>query len=200
MVEADTLQKGVQMSAAVMRGNFFRPNILFGSVHNYDQETTQALYDIARQNNMGVTYFYRHPEAGLGHERTINVWVRDQSPNWHLGLRLANLDLSLLMAYQICKTWNGKIRLLCACDKEENVAAAEAYLNQLIEDARLVPYCTTWVQPGDFMEQIKVAPSADLNVFGLPNEINNEYLVKLVRKTEHSCLFVRDSGYESALA
>lgn len=200
MVEADTLQKGVQMSAAVMRGNFFRPNILFGSVHNYDQKTTQALYDIARQNNMGVTYFYRHPEAGLGHERTINVWVRDQSPNWHLGLRLANLDLSLLMAYQICKTWNGKIRLLCACDKEENVAAAEAYLNQLIEDARLVPYCTTWVQPGDFMEQIKVAPSADLNVFGLPNEINNEYLVKLVRKTEHSCLFVRDSGYESALA
>lgn len=199
-VEADTLQKGVQMSAAVMRGNFFRPNILFGSVHNYDSATSQALYDIARQNEMGVTFFYRHPEAGLGHERTINVWVRDQSPNWHLGLRLANLDLSLLMAYQISRAWGGEIRLLCACEGEENIAAAEAYLTQLIEDARLVKYCTTWVRHGDFMEQIKAAPSADLNIFGLANEIDNEFLLKLVRKTENSCLFVRDSGFESALA
>lgn len=200
LVEADTLQKGVQMSAAVMRGNFFRPNILFSSIHNYDQSTTQALYDIARQNDMGVTYFYRHPEVGLGHERTINVWVRDQSPDWHLGLRLANLDLSLLMAYQICRAWRGKIRLLCACEDEENVAAAEAYLEQLIEDARLVRYCTTWVQPGDFMDKIKIAPHADLNIFGLSNEVNNDFLLKLVRQTEHSCLFVRDSGFESALA
>lgn len=199
-VEADTLQKGVKMSAAVMRGNFFRPNILFGSAHTYDQPTTQMLFDIARENEMGVTYFYRHPEAGLGHERTINVWVRDQSPNWHLGLRLANLDLSLLMAYQICKAWRGNIRLLCACEDAEHVPAAEAYLTQLIEDARLVKYCSTWVQHGEFMAQIKAAPSADLNIFGLADIVDTERLLKLVRQTEHSCLFVRDSGYESALA
>jgi amino acid transporter len=200
LVEADTLQKGVQMSAAVMRGNFFRPNVLFGSVHQYDQETSQALFDVARQNDMGVAFFYRHPEAGLGHERTINVWIRDQSPDWHLGLRLANLDLSLLMAYQICRAWGGEIRLLCACEDPQHVEEAEAYLNQLIEDARLIRYSKTWIHSGDFMEQVKQAPRADLNIFGLATQVDNEFMLTLVRQTEHSCLFVRDSGYESALA
>lgn len=200
LVEAETLEKGVEMSAAVMRGNFFRPNILFGSLHLYNQETAQTLFDIARRNEMGVAYYYRHPQAGLGHEQVINVWISDQSPNWHLGLRLANLDLSLLMAYQICKAWGGQIRLLCVCRDEENIAAAEDYLQQLIEDARLTPYCTTWVRAGDFHPMLKQAPRADINIFGLADRIDGDSLVRLVRKTEHSCLFVRDSGLESALA
>lgn len=199
-VEADTLLKGVETSASVMRGNFFRPNVLFGTVHHYDQETTQGLIDIAEHNDMGVAYLYRHPEAGLGHERTINVWIRDQSPDWHLGLRLANLDLSLLMAYQICRSWNGQIRFLTVCEDEADVDEAEAYLEQLIEDARLTRYGHSWVRAGNFMEQVKRAPRADLNIFGLARDVDQEFLRKLVRQTAHSCLFVRDSGHESALA
>ncbi len=200
MVEADSLTKGVETSASVMRGNFFRPNVLFGVVHHYDQPTTQALVDIAERNDMGVAYLYRHPEAGLGHERTINVWIRDQSPDWHLGLRLANLDLSLLMAYQICRSWNGQMRFLTVCEDPDNVDEAQAYLTQLIEEARLTRYGQTWVRAGDFMDQLRHAPRADLNIFGLAREVDVEFLRQLVRETQHSCLFVRDSGHESALA
>jgi hypothetical protein len=200
IVEADTLVKGVEMSASVMRGNFFRPNVLFGMAHHYDQQTTQGLVDIAEENDMGVTFLYRHPEASLGHERTINVWIRDQSPDWSLGLRLANLDLSLLMAYQICRNWNGKIRFLVICDDPDHVDEAEDYLQQLIEDARLTRYGKTWVRSGRFMDELRRAPRADLNIFGLAREVDLEFLEKLVRETQHSCLFVRDSGNESALA
>jgi amino acid transporter len=200
IIEADTLLKGVDMSASVMRGNFFRPNVLFGMAHHYDQETTQGLIDIADHNDMGVAFLYRHPEASLGHERTINVWIRDQSPDWSLGLRLANLDLSLLMAYQICRNWNGKIRFLVICDDPDDVDQAEDYLQQLIEDARLTRYGKTWVRSGNFVDQLRRAPRADLNIFGLAREVDLEFLRKLVTETQHSCLFVRDSGNESALA
>ncbi len=200
VIEADTLLKGVELSASVMRGNFFRPNVLFGIAHHYDQETTQGLVDISEQYDMGVAFLYRHPEAGLGHERTINVWIRDQSPDWPLGLRLSNLDLSLLLAYQICRTWNGEIRFLVICEDPDNVEEAENYLQQLIEDARLTRYGTTWVRSGRFMEELRRAPRADLNIFGLARDVDIEFLRKLVRETQHSCLFVRDSGHESALA
>lgn len=200
IVEADTLLKGVEMSASVMRGNFFRPNVLFGIAHHYNQPTIQGLVDISDHYDMGVAFLYRHPEAGLGHERTINVWIRDQSPDWPLGLRLSNLDLSLLLAYQICRTWNGKIRFLTICSDPDDVEGAEDYLDQLIEDARLNRYGKAWVRSGNFMEQLRKAPRADLNIFGLAEDVDIEFLRKLVRETQHSCLFVRDSGHESALA
>ncbi len=200
VIEAESLDKGVELSASVMRGNFFRPNVLFGLAHTYDQQTTQALVDTAEENEMGVAFLYRHPEAGLGHERTINVWIRDQSPDWHMGLRLANLDLSLLMAYQIGRNWGGRMRFMTVCADPNDVPQAKDYLDQLIEDTRLSPYGESWVRSGNFTEQLQRAPRADLNIFGLARDVDVEHLRSVVRRTQHSCLFVRDSGHESALA
>ena len=44
------------------------------------------------------------------------------------------------------------------------------------------------------------APRADLNVFGLPPKNRVKFIRRMLQKTNASCIFVRDSGHESALA
>jgi amino acid transporter len=199
-LEAPSFVKGVEMAVAVMQGGYFRPNILFVNAHLYDQTTLQSLLDMARAHHMGVAFLYEHPEASLGHERRLNIWVRDQSPNWQLGLRLANLDLSLLLGYQIWRNWQGDFRLLTVCSDPIEVHHGEVYLRQLIDDARLPRQAQCWVQHGSLMQKVAEAPRADLQVLGLADHVDLVFMERMVQMSGSSCLFVRDSGRESALA
>lgn len=201
VIEAPSLLKGTQMSAAVLRGSHFQPNIVFGLAHATDPETLQGLIDTAAENGMGVALLYLHPESGLSYEHHINVWASDQSPEWKLGLRLANLDLTVLLAYQIFRNWRAEtLRLLTVVRDEGEVENARAYLHRLTEDARLPSGTQHWVRAGQFLDLVTEAPQADLQVFGLPREVNAGFMRRVVRLTGSSCLFVRDSGRESALA
>ena len=200
VIDAPSLLEGVRTCSAVMRGSAFRPNVLFGLAHHYDAETLQGFVDVATEHGMGVALFYEHPEAALNQERRVNVWASDQSPEWELGLRLPNLDLSVLLGYQVLRNWKGQMRLLTVCADPEQTAPAGDYLNRLIEDARLPSSTDTWVREGAFLERLKEAPRADLNVLGLPEEVDEAFLKEAVQRTRSSCLFVRDSEHESALA
>ncbi len=44
------------------------------------------------------------------------------------------------------------------------------------------------------------APSADLNTFGMDENLRFDFVKTMTMKTESSCLFVKDSGHESTLA
>ncbi len=201
VIEAPTLLKGTEMSAAVLRGSHFQPNIIFGLAHACDQETLQGFIDTAAANGMGVAFLYLHPKAGLSYERSLNVWVSDQSPEWKLGLRLANLDLTVLLAYQIFQNWKARtLRLLTVVRDPDEVPNARAYLQRLTEDARLSPRTEHWVHSGKFLERLIEAPRADLQVLGLPRQVDARFMREVVLRTGSACLFVRDSGRESALA
>ena len=200
LIEAPSLLEGIDMSSSVLRGSAFRPNILFGLAHRHDEETLQQLVDIATRDEMGVVLLFEHPEAAFGQEKRINIWASDQSPDWELGLRLPNLDLSVLLGYQIFRQWKGDIRLLTICQDIEEVENARGYLQRLIDDARLPRSTETWVESGGFTDELRKAPEADINVLGLAQEVNYALLKEIVMKTRSSCLFVRDSGRESALA
>ena len=199
-IEAPSLVSGVGMSSSVLRGSAFRPNILFGLAHRLDEDTLQAFVDIAARDEMGVALLFEHPEAAFGQEQRVNIWASDQSPEWELGLRLPNLDLSVLLGHQIQRQWKGSLRLLTTCREIEEVENARAYLRRLVEDARLPKHTQKWVESGAFTDTLLEAPEADINVLGLAEKVNYELLQEIVRKTRSSCLFVRDSGRESALA
>jgi len=199
-IEAPSFAKGIEQSVQIMWGGHFPPNILFGFAHHYGDALVARFPDIASAHHMGTALLFEHPEAGLGHERRLNVWVREQHPEWELGLRLANLDLSILLAYQIYCNWHGPIRLLMACTDEEMVPAAHSYLEQLTEDARLPSATTSEVLHCSFDEAVHRAPRADLSIFGLRPHPEREHMQGLVTVTGSSCLFVRDSDRESALA
>lgn len=198
VIEAASVNDGTVQGASVMQGGFFRPNILFVDASMHKEEEIQSLLDLARSQQMGAAVLMPHPAAGLGHERRINVWIRDQSPNWETGLRLANIHLTLLLAYQLSRNWNGALRMLSVVDDPKNVELADKNLRMLHEDARLEGFELSWVRAGAFDDVVGDAPRADLHLFGLGYKINLESMRKMTEKTGASCLFVLDSGYESA--
>ena len=56
------------------------------------------------------------------------------------------------------------------------------------------------VMVGAFMECAGQAPQSDMDVFGMAAEPDLDFVRQMVRATRSSCLFVSDSGQESAFA
>lgn len=200
VIEGDSLSDGVQLGASVLKGAFFKPNVVFLDASQHSEEEVQRVLDLARRYEMGCAFLMPHPVAGLGHERRINIWVRDQSPNWELGLRLANIDLTLLLAYQLGRNWRAQLRMLSIVGDESDVENADYHLKKIYRDARIPGLELSWVRAGRFQELIAEAPHADLHLMGLSYQVNKEKMRELCEQTGASCLFVLDSGYESAFA
>ena len=200
VIDGASFLEGIKMSSSVLRGSAFRPNILFGVAHRYDDTIVRGLSDAARHSEMGLALLYEHPEASFAQERRLNIWITDQSPEWELGLRLPNLDLTILLGLQVHRHWKGPLRLVTVCSREDELPNAREFHERLITDARLPRDTESFVMQGDFTGRLPQAPDADLNILGAPQEPDLETLRRVVQATGNSCLFVRDSGRESALA
>jgi len=191
-----TLQTAIEMSTSA----FFRPNSVFIPVMPDDDEPMlQSIVDHAVENRMGVILYVDNPHTGLGREQVINVWLREQSPAWSIGLKLPNLDLSLLLGYQLARNWNGRINLITVVSAEAERENAERYLHQLMDLGRMPRGTRPIVCVGTFGEQITKAPDADLQIFGLQANVQLGFLNDVMTQTKSSCIVVRDSGEESAL-
>ena len=200
VLRADTLRHGAQVSMDVFRSTFFRPNILFLVYSKGMREKdVQAMYNKAIENEMGMVLLAPHTLAGLGREQLINIWIREQSPHWEIGLRLRNLDLSLLLAYQIARNWHGSIQLTTVVKEEENRKPAEQYLNQLARLGRMPQSTKIAAHVGVLEDFLPQASLTDLQIFGLPEWIDLNFVKKMVAETKSTCIFVHDSGHESAL-
>ena len=106
LLESSSFNQTMRTAMEVSASTFFRPNTLFYSLQDdSDDDALQYLLNHASQNNIGMLLYADNPQAGLGREQIINVWLREQSPNWQVGLRLPNLDLTLLLAYQLARNW-----------------------------------------------------------------------------------------------
>ena len=149
---------------------------------------------------IGIVLLIRHPVLELGREQEINVWVRGQGPEWKLGMRLSNLDLSVLLAYRVSGNWRGRISLCMAVQDQETAVKANVYLNDLITRARLPAKTQVNIVKSAFRDALSQLPSGDINFFGLPQEFDPAFLHEVLEIVDSSCLFVRDSGDENALA
>ena len=149
---------------------------------------------------LGLAVYIPHEQAQLGRERDINIWIRDQSPDWKLGLRLANLDLAILLGYQLNRNWKGRIHLISAINKPEHVQPGRDFLLNLAQDARLPASTEITVVEGELDQAINSVQRADLNIFGLAYNVDCEILKQLTKKDRWILFIVKDSGNESALA
>jgi hypothetical protein len=125
--------------------------------------------------------------------------VRDRKDNWSLGWDIGNLDLSTLIAYKLKKNWDARIRLITVIDDEKERENAVQFLNSLITLARL-PKTLTEVHVGNFKSVVKDVGSADINIFGMEENLSHGFIKEMTMSTNSSCLFVKDSGHESILA
>jgi amino acid transporter len=204
LVESREFAPTLQTAMEVTSSAFFRPNILFITIsEESDQAELQKLANKAMENELGLLLYVDNPKTLLGREQVINVWIREQSPDWQIGLRLSNLDLALLMAYKLASNWHGHINLITVVKDEADRADAEHFLEQLIDLGRMPKGTGAIVATGSLYDFIPQAPQGDLNIFGifgLEPQINVELMIKMTEDTRSTCIFVHDSGNESALA
>ncbi len=190
-------------SMQTLVGTFFRPNVLFLRLHDETPEEEEEEYvrllRMARRIKMGMIVSVDDNVAKTGQEQSVNVWVRDQSPNWKLDWDLGNIDLQLLTAVQLVRNWDAKMRVVTAVSNPDDVEAAADFLENILELSRLLD-AEVVVEVGSFQEALASAPQADIDIFGLSDRISFEGMRGLVRARHAACLFVAESGEESILA
>jgi hypothetical protein len=200
-VDGADFRSGIGAGIDTLGGSFFRPNILFLGFPSEKKrwQDVAALIDKADHNKMGVILFADHAQARLGRRQQINLWVSDRSPGWELTMDIGNADLAILLGYKLLQNWGGQINLLTAVGQEDQLDPANDFLENLSEAARL-PQAGLHVFDQPFMQAIEAAPTADISIFGLPAELEMESLAEMREHAGSACVFVQDSGEESALA
>lgn len=192
VIENAEFLHGAKSVIQTLKGSAFRPNILFltlGSDKSKDAVIKQLATESARQQ-MGVMILRQHPRMAFGMQKTINIWLRDRSPNWHL---------ALLICLQIQRNWEGRINLVTVAPRNTEEVRLNNFLERLSNQARLPSLTEFHVLFGTFEAVQKTAPRADINIFGLSEQISFDFMRKAPELTKSSCLFVRDAGWESAL-
>ncbi len=201
LLEENDFINGVRMTTQVLRNTFFRPNILFLHLRpESDLDELQQLIDKTAAYQMGIALLARHPIISMGREENIHVWVSNQGPEWRLDLHESNLDLALLLAYQLSQNWDAHITLNMAVPDEETNVKASDFLAQLISLARLPKGTEATVYKLPLRDAIAESPLADLTIFGLAKKPNLEIVRELSQQIKGSSIFIRGSGEESALA
>ena len=83
--------------------------------------------------------------------------------------------------------------------EEENRKPAVNYLAQLTRLERMPRGTRIRAHVGTLHEFLPQASLTDLQIFGLPDWIDLGFIKKMVADTKSTCIFVHDSGHESAL-
>jgi len=151
----------------------------------------EEMITISIREKLGIIILSLHPKASFGKRKSVNVWLRLDSPN---------LDLAGLVALQLSRNWGSDIRILSVVNKEDDIDKAEKFLNKIADRARMPSETELSVLVGKFEETIAKAPRADLNIIGISDDPNCERMHRIVRLLDTSCLFVNDSGKESVFA
>ncbi len=200
MLEDEDFVNGVRTATQVLRHAFFRPNLLFLQLRrNSKLRELRQLIDKTAAYSMGIVLLARHPINEMGQEQVINVWI-SPPPNWVLTKHAGGNDLSILLALQLQKNWDGRINLCMAVADDESSLKAKALLDELIILVRLSSSTQIVVLQSGFEQALTQAPQADLTIIGLPKEPNLTFNRHIMDIVECSCVFVRDSGEESSLA
>ena len=201
VIHTDEFTKGINYGSQALQGAFFKPNIVFLNLQEHDdyEEELRPIIKESIRLEIGVLLYVAHPTALLGQRNMINVWISDRQDNWSIGWDIGNLDLSLLIAYKLKLNWEAHIRLITVINDPKEEANAGEFLQSLINLARL-PQTLTEVRVGTFKSIVENAPTADLNIFGMEENLSFHFVKEMVDKTNSTCLFVKDSGHESILA
>ena len=206
-VEGEPVGHGTVVAMQALQGSLFAPNTVLlrlGDGRREDGEPDDVdllqIVEETERSSLGALILGEHARAGLGRQRRVALWIDDQSPHWELSMDLHNLDLAVLVGYTLTRNWGGSLDLLMVVGNPEDEGQARAYLQRLVAAARLPSDSGVHVFDGALEAAVETAPAADLALFTLRRRPDPELLRSLVERAGTSCLFVRDSGQESALA
>lgn len=163
-----------------------RPNTLFLNLGENDMKDpmVQELAEIST-GRLGLVILYQYPQAAFGVQQDINLWLRDESPNW----RLASL-----IGIRLQMNWHGSLNIITVAPTREESRRLYQFHEHLGERLSLPSQAEFLVMAGDFRDALARAPRADLNIFGISEGLSFDFMRTISRTTKSSCLFIRDAG------
>jgi hypothetical protein len=193
VIESRNFLEGINVITQVMRGMFFPPNLIFLTISEKQVKAKrlERMIAIAIREQLGIIALRLHAQAAFGQKEKVNLWLRIGSPNQ---------DLAVLTALQLERNWGCTVRLLTVVNTLEEKAKVMPRFNKIAELVRMPRDTQVVVLTGDFTTAVSRAPAADLNIFGFSHDINWDAMDHIVELLNTSCLFVKDSGEESAFA
>ena len=192
IIEDEKFLHGAKHVIQTLQGGALRPNTLFLTLGN-DDAKNQVISDLTKyssDHDMGVMILKQHVRIAFGMQKDINIWLRDKSPNWHL---------AMLVTLQLQLNWGGKINLVTVAKDLKEKTHLQEFLERLSDQTRLPSLTEFHVEVGNFKEALVSAPRADINIFGIGKELPFSFMREASELTKSSCLYVKDSGHESAL-
>lgn len=139
-------------------------------------------------------------EVADGGSVTIALWLGER-PQWTLTDHLPHADLALLISYRLQRSRDAAMRLVTAVGPHGSVDRAEESLRTVVDRGRLPGPPELVVLDATFDEALRdPATRADVHVFGLSNQTDFDRWREVASQLDAPCLFVRDSGVESAFA
>lgn len=204
IVDSAGFTAGVMNGLQALQSAFFRPNILFLTLPD-DAERDSEFGDIivqAHNTGVGVMMAGMHSKANLGQCSAINLWLRPARTGWsaRAAFRSNNLNLTLLIGYRLMRQWNAKLRLITAVPTEEQLHNGRDFLDDVCELARIPEAAERHVMVGAFKDCATNGPQADISILGLQANPDFDFMRDTIEWTASTCLFVADSGRESAMA
>lgn len=183
---------------------FFKPNILLlnlpRDVHRHE-EYKEVMRE-ARRQEVGLLLLAMHDEARMGMSKNVNVWLPPRTNGTDVSdyLRQRDLNLAILMALRLAKSWKASLKLITVVPSEADAADAHRHLHELRDLCRIDENAQSLVMIGEFQTSVATAPQSDIDILGIKRGPDLEFVEEMVRVTRSSCMFVADSGLESALA
>ncbi len=162
-----------------------------------ERHATAVLAEAAAAN-LGVLMLASEHPGRLGGRGVINLWIREQGPEWAVSTELQHSHLAILLAYKLRRNWGGDINLVTAVRDLDQLHEADGYLHSLGELARLPGPPGVHVVNRGFLDALAVAPVADASIFALGPRVDFDALRGIIAGSRTPCVFVRDSGLESA--
>ena len=193
VIESRNFLEGINVITQVMRRMFFPPNLIFFTISEKQVKAKrlEKLIAIAIREQLGIIALRLHAQAAFGKKQKVNLWLRIGSPNQ---------DLAVLTALQLERNWGCTVRLLTVVGTLEEKAKTIPRFHKIAELIRMPRDTQVVILTGDFITAVSRAPAADLNIFGFSHDINWGAIDHVVELLNTSCLFVKDSGEESAFA
>lgn len=191
IIEDKEFLHGARLVIQTLKAGTFRPNTLFLTLGDdaRKDETIKNLVMHAVKQKMGTIILHYYRRAAFGMQKDINLWLRDGSPNW---------NLAVLIALQLQLNWEGTINLITVAPDQKEVDRQYRFLEGLGDQVRLPSMTDFHVLVGNFTSNLDKAPRADINIFGMPEKFSLDFLRDVPQRTKSSCLFIGDSGQESA--
>ncbi len=194
---------GIVAGLQALRSAFFRPNVLFVEVGpEQDDADLVRLWAESRRLHVGLALLADHPKAGLGKRSILHLWIpapllREPVPT---ALTAGGMHLAVLTALRLQRSWGAQLRIYGLIDEAAHHDAAREWLRDLADRARFPKGIALEVLQGSLEEALTRAPQSDLDLLALPPVADPAFVRQTVVLSRSACLFLGDSGQESALA